>query len=106
MSETKILGHEPDTCLAGSPMSEYTLGPGVVGYAIQVGEEIYIPMMDSLKRGNGDVGRFLDSLSRRCVVVNVCNAKLAAMLKRRGWQCKWKAAEECDGKMIDHWRRS
>lgn len=58
----------------------------------------------SLKRGNGDVGRFLDSLSRRCVVVNVCNARLAAMLKRRGWECRWVLVEEF-GDKVDEWRR-
>lgn len=101
---SEIASHEPMTTLSGSPMSEYSLGLGVVGYAIQVKDEIYIPFMDSLKRGNGDVGRFLDSLSRRCVVVNVCNARLAAMLKRRGWECRWVLVEEF-GDKVDEWRR-
>src|SRR6266436_4078767 len=97
MRETQIKGHEPDTCLSGSPMPEYPLGPAVVGYAIQVKAEIYIPLMHSLKRGNGDIGKFLDSLSKRCVIVNVCNEKLVGMLERRGWQCTWVTCEEMDG---------
>jgi hypothetical protein len=83
-------------------MSEYSLGPGVRGYAIQVGMEIYIPMLDSLEHGIGDVGRFLNSLSSRCVIVSVCNGKLAGMLKRRGWKREWKTV---DGHSVDEWRR-
>lgn len=95
---------EPMTVLSGSPMSEYSFAPDVTGYAIQVGDEIFIPVIHALKEGSGQVGKWLDTLSPRCVIVNCISTRLAGMLKRRGWKCEWRLDEEF-GERVDHWKR-
>lgn len=72
VGSTLTLGKEPETF------------PGIQGYAVMNGEEIWIPLV--IGDGTGQVGKFLDKLSPRCALVNVCNPKLTAMLARRGWQ--------------------
>ncbi len=62
------------------------LAKGVLGYAFLHGEEIWIPFILAEKKGAGDVGRFLDSLSARCVIVDVTSPRLEAMLIRRRWK--------------------
>jgi hypothetical protein len=99
------MNHEPDTCLEGGPMSTYSLGPGVHGYAIQVGDEIFIPVIIAVKEGSGKVGKWLDSLSDRCVIVNCTSARLRGMLQRRGWICEWREAKGQGDDKIDHWKK-
>jgi hypothetical protein len=74
------------------------LAPGVFGYAYMEGEEIWIPLIMAEKKGAGDVGRFLDNLSPRCVIVDVTSKRLEAMLIRRGWKKRL-------GTEHDTWRR-
>jgi hypothetical protein len=81
--------YEPPLTRAGStliPGQEGTLAPGVRGYAILSNGLIYIPLIIAEKEGSGDVGRFLDSLSPRCVIPNVISSPLSGMLRRRGWR--------------------
>jgi hypothetical protein len=66
-------------------MGEKPLAPGVYGVAYKHGDEIWIPLVVAEVKGAGAVGRFLDSLSARCVIVDVTNPRLEAMLRRRGW---------------------
>jgi hypothetical protein len=61
------------------------LAPGVKGFAYQQGDEVWITLIVADKKGAGDVGRFLDRLSPRCVIVDVTSKRLEAMLVRRGW---------------------
>ena len=61
------------------------LAPGVFGFAYAQGDEIWIPLVLAEKKGSGAVGRFLDSLSARCVIVDVTSKRLEEMLVRRGW---------------------
>jgi hypothetical protein len=70
-----ILGEEPE------------LAPGVRGYSVDVDGELYIPLVIAEKPGNGDVGRFLNSLPVDKIVKfpNVLNRRLAGMLHRRGF---------------------
>jgi len=80
--------YEPPCSEAGSlitPGQEEFIAPGVRGYAIQQGETVYIPLIIAENEGSGEVGKFLDSLSRRCVIPNVTSPRLAAMLMRRGF---------------------
>lgn len=76
------------------------LAPGVLGYAVLHEGRIYIPVIKSAKEGNGDVGRFLDSLSPRCVVANVTSSRLRGMLERRGWR---ETTEETPDGPCDVW---
>jgi hypothetical protein len=95
------MNYEPPCTKAGSPLipgNEGRLAVGVRGYAIKEGEVIYIPLICAEKEGSGDVGRFLDSLSPRCVVPNVTSPRLRGMLERRGW------TSEHDGE-VDIWKR-
>lgn len=62
------------------------LAPGVRGFAEYRGDEIYIPLIVAEVKGNGDVGRFLDGLTPRCVIIEVTSPRLEEMLKRRGWK--------------------
>jgi len=75
------------------------LAKGVIGFAYRDGDEILIPLLLAEKKGAGDVGRFLDSLSARCVITNVTSARLEGMLRRRGWVKRI-------GTEHDSWRRA
>lgn len=83
-----ILGHEP------------LLAPGVRGCAYERGGRIEIPIMLAEREGSGDVGRFLDSLSPRCVIHCVISNRLVGMLLRRGWR---ETIEQIDGEDVDVW---
>lgn len=62
------------------------LAPGVRGYAIlKTNGLLYIPVIEAVAQGSGDVGRFLDSLPLNVRIPNVCSERLEGMLKRRGW---------------------
>ena len=76
------------------PGQEELLAPGVRGYAVESGGKICIPLIMAVSEGSGDVGRFLDSLSPRCVVPNVTSPRLMGMLIRRGWVPTF--TNECD----------
>jgi hypothetical protein len=62
------------------------LTPGVRGHTFQQGEFIFIPLIVAEREGAGDVGRFLDRLSARCVIMDVTSKRLEAMLVRRGYR--------------------
>jgi hypothetical protein len=62
------------------------LAPGVHGFTYRKGNEIYIPLIVADVEGSGDVGRFLDKLSSRCVIESVTSARLRGMLVRRGFR--------------------
>lgn len=49
------------------PMNPGQLAPGVRGYAVEANGKVYIPLIEAEKPGSGDVAKFLDSLSARCV---------------------------------------
>jgi len=103
-----LKAYEPPTCMLGAPCNPGSLellAPGVHGYAVPSEDEIFIPMIIAEKEGSGDVGRFLDVLSRRCVVVNVTSSRLEGMLVRRGWK-KVMATDPDLGGEIDEWRRA
>ena len=91
------LTYEPPTTKVGTVCTigqEPIIAAGVRGYAVKHEAEIWIPLIIAEKEGSGEVGRFLDSLSPRCAVVNVTSPRLEGMLKRRGWAPKWDG--ECD----------
>lgn len=79
--------YEPKTVKSGAvlPLGGYELFPGVTGYAVEKNGKIRIPVLDSVERGSGAVGRFLDALSPRCQIVNVISPVLRGMLVKRGW---------------------
>jgi len=62
------------------------LAPGVRGYTFKKNGLIFIPLIVAEKEGSGDVGRFLDRLSRRCIIMDVTSTRLEGMLRRRGWK--------------------
>lgn len=88
---------EQGTTLDG-PLEQ--LAPGVRGYAIAHGDAIYVPWIDAVKEGSGDVGRFLDSLPPGTKIPNVISDRLVGMLQRRGWQ---KTYEAPNGEAVDVW---
>jgi hypothetical protein len=67
--------------------SSHALGPGVFGYSVETPDGLYIPVVQAQREGQGDVGRWLDSLptDRRIVFASVFSPRLAGMLERRGW---------------------
>lgn len=82
------MNYEPPLSEMGSscvPGEEELIAPGVRGYAVESKGKIGIPLIIAEKEGNGDVGRFLDSLSPRCVIPSVTSPRLMGMLARRGW---------------------
>ena len=64
------------------------IGPGVLGYTVEVEGALWIPFLMADRPGHGDVGRYLDDLPRdRAVKVpNVLSDRLAGMLRRRGFR--------------------
>ncbi len=84
MSEYNFpLTKEGDEC----PMEGEQLAPGVRGYAVEKEDGLYIPVIIAEKQGNGDVGRFLDSLPRHkpIKIPSVVSSRLRGMLARRGF---------------------
>lgn len=74
----------------GKPTFDFVeeIGPDVMGYTVDLAERgLYVPLVEATNPGNGDVGRFIDSLptDRRIVFPNVISAKLEGMLRRRGY---------------------
>lgn len=78
------------------------LAPDIQGYAVVVGDEVWIPDIRCDKPGLGLVSQFIENLSPRCCFVNVISPKLEGMLRRRGW-CK--RSEVNDGEFVDVWRK-
>ncbi len=70
------------------------LAKGVRGFAYQGGKYIFIPLIVAEREGSGDVGRFLDRLSVRCVIQTVTSHRLIGMLLRRGWHRFWIGADD------------
>ena len=91
------------TIKAGSRCDLYDLAPGVRGYAIKHRQVVYIPIIEAVNPGNGDVGRFLDTLPgeyRRAKIPNVLSAVLQGMLRRRGFRLTF---EHPNGERVDVW---
>jgi hypothetical protein len=63
------------------------IAPGVLGYTVEKGDDLYVPFVMAEKEGNGDVGRYLDGLptDRRIVFPDVLSGRLLGMLVRRGY---------------------
>lgn len=61
------------------------LAPGVRGFTFEKEGILFIPLIVAEKEGNGDVGRFLDRLSMRCLIMEVTSDRLRGMLERRGY---------------------
>lgn len=82
------------------------LGPGVSGYSVDTEAGLYIPVVQASNPGNGDVGRWLDSLpkDRRIVFASVFSTRLVGMLERRGWTfiAEW---DERSGEHVPCWER-
>ncbi len=78
------------------------IAPGVRGQAFELDGRIFIPLIVATQEGNGDVGRFLDSLTQRCVIVNVTSSRLRGMLVRRGWKETFEPSDDGD---VDIWSR-
>lgn len=86
--------------------TSHALGVGVYGYSVETENGLYIPVVQAQHEGNGDVGRWLDSLptDRRIVFASVFSPRLAGMLERRGWTF----IEELNpraGEMVPCWQR-
>ena len=98
-----IIGYEPPLVRKDAPMrpgSEPLLFPGVRGYAVEHEGRIHIPIVIAEREGAGDVGRFIDSLSPRCVFPCVISGRLEHMLVRRGWR---RTFEKMQGEPVDVW---
>jgi len=89
--------NEPKLEIGNSWRPSLQLAPNITGLAFKRGREIFIPLIISQDEGKGNVGRFLDSLSHRCVIWTVTSDVLRGMLERRHWRCTI-----VDG--IDEWR--
>jgi hypothetical protein len=74
------------------------LAPGVYGFTFCQDGFIFIPLIVAEHEGSGDVGRFLDRLSARCVIMDVTSPRLQGMLVRRGW-------EKIQSETNDYWAR-
>ena len=62
------------------------LAPGVRGFTFEKEGLIFIPLIVAEREGSGDVGRFLDRLSARCVIIDVTSPRLEGILTRRGYR--------------------
>jgi hypothetical protein len=80
----------------------YRIAPGVYGYAFSVFGRVFIPTIIAVREGSGDVGRFLDRLTRRCTIMCVQSDRLRGMLVRRGWKYTMEPSDDGD---VDMWVR-
>lgn len=74
--------------------------PGIEGYMVDMGDQgVYVPVIISTYRGQGNVSRFLDELKQRPLVKipNVMSSQLAQMLERRGFVVEQEWSEEYQG---------
>jgi hypothetical protein len=89
-----------------SALFDSEIGPGVTGYTMDIRGDLYVPLIQAVHPGNGDVGRYLDSLPTGCriVVPNVISARLEGMLLRRGFEpiAEW---FEDFGEYVPCWHR-
>ncbi len=71
------------------------IGAAAGGYAIEVDNAIYIPVIWMATQGQGEGGRFLDALpiDRTIKVPAVLSTVLAGMLERRGFTVEHEWAE-------------
>lgn len=69
------------------PGAEPEIAPGVRGVVFDTGNGIYVPLVSAERPGSGDVAKWLDGLprDRRVVFPNVISARLAEMLRKRGF---------------------
>jgi hypothetical protein len=73
------------------------VAPGVLADVNDRGQILFINVVYSVEEDKGNVGRWLDSLSNRNVIVPaVVSRRFAGMLKRRGYRHE---------PMADQWRR-
>jgi len=87
MVDTLHRDYEPPLAEIGSelfPGQEPEIAPGVRGYAVESDGWVFIPIV--IGNGTGAVGKFLDSVSPRCVFPTVISHKLRGMLTRRGFE--------------------
>ena len=100
------MSYEPRTIANGSVgLDLYELAPGVEGYAIEHDGRIYIPVIKAKVEGSGDVGRFIDSLSPRCVFSSAISPRLQGMLMRRGFTKTMEVDSDFD-EPFDVWVRA
>ncbi len=80
------------------PRNPGVLAPGVQGYTVRTNGTLYVPLVIADRPGNGDVGRFLDSLPLELpiVVPGVVSQRLASMLFRRGYRVGWEWFESAE----------
>lgn len=76
------------------------LAPGVVGYTSTHDGVTYVPMIEATRPGNGDVGRYLDSLPVGTRIPNIVNDQLEGMVRRRGWLLTYEFSAD---ERIDVW---
>ena len=80
-----------------------TLALGVRGIRIDYDRCAYFPYLIATDPGSGDMGAFLDGLQRkpgRWRFPAVISGKLADMLERRGFRCRWATVGD---DVIDVW---
>lgn len=89
---------EPVETLLGLAWEE--LGPGVLGYSHRSDPTgcIYFSVIEAVSEGNGDVGRWLDSLptDETYRIPMVINPRLQGMLRRRGWATSYEWFEHAN----------
>lgn len=77
---------------------------GVHGFAYEHNGLVYIPLIVAEKEGAGQVGEFLDRLSRRCCIIGVTSPRLEMMLRRRGF-CMRMESDPTFHEPLDVWQR-
>jgi hypothetical protein len=107
--------YEPPISMGEMPdafwMATTQLAPGVKGHTFVKGAVIFIPLIVAEREGSGDVGRFLDRLSARCIIMSVSSERLRGMLARRGWKMGliqqidyWMRPHLMDATLLARWK--
>jgi len=76
------------------PLDE--LAPGLRGYTVEIGNDIYIPVLMADQPGQGALTSYLDKLEasgKTVKIPTVLSDHLAAYLKRRGYKPIWEESE-------------
>lgn len=86
--------------VAGQDFTQYTVWP-ITAQVFEVGDEYWIPLIDSADMGSGTLGNFLTILQQHLgkppIFINVINSRLRKKLEGMGIECRIVGYEQTQG---------
>ena len=82
------------------------LAPGIRGYTIEIGNDVYVPFVESLEPGKGHFRAYLDTLKamgRTIKFPTVISVRLRNILEVAGFELIWEWSKDFQ-ELVDVWR--